>query len=72
MSWSTPCAGPVLKTAREGYTTMKQRRHTLNQVIRKLAEGEKLLGQGQEIAEVCWHLEITGPIRHRWKTNTAT
>jgi hypothetical protein len=26
---------------------MKQRHHTPEQVIRKLAEGEKLLGQGQ-------------------------
>ena len=29
---------------------MKQRRHTPEQVIRKLAEGERLLGQGKELA----------------------
>jgi putative transposase len=37
---------------------MKRRRHTPEQIIRKLAEGEKLLGQGQSI-EVARHLEIT-------------
>ena len=46
---------------------MKKRRHTPEQVIRKLAEGEKLLGQGQTLAEVCRHLEITESTWHRWK-----
>ena len=36
---------------------MKQRRHTPEQVIRKLAEGEKLLGEGKSIEEVSRHLE---------------
>ena len=31
---------------------MKRRRHTPEQVIRKLAEGEKLLGEGKTIEEV--------------------
>jgi hypothetical protein len=30
---------------------MKQRHHTPEQVIRKLAEGEKLLNQGDDITE---------------------
>jgi putative transposase len=38
---------------------MKQRRHTPEHVIGKLAEGEKLLNQGNDIAEVCRQLEIT-------------
>ena len=46
---------------------MKNRRHTPEQVIRKLAEGEKLLGQGQSLAEVVRHLEITESTWHRWK-----
>lgn len=44
---------------REDTTRMKRRRHTPEQVIRKLAEGEKLLGQGKDLEEVCRHLEIT-------------
>jgi transposase-like protein len=46
---------------------MKRRRHTPEQVIRKLAEGDKLLGQGQSIEEVCRHLEITESTWHRWR-----
>ena len=46
---------------------MKRRRHSPEQVIRKLAEGEKLLGEGQELVEVCRHLEITESTWHRWK-----
>jgi transposase-like protein len=46
---------------------MKRRRHTPEQVIRKLAEGDKLLGQGQSTEEVCRHLEITESTWHRWK-----
>ena len=38
---------------------MKRRRHTPEQIIRKLAEGEKLLGQGQDLEAVVRHLEIT-------------
>jgi len=46
---------------------MKQRRHTPEQVIRKLAEGDKLLGQGQDVAEVVRHLEVTEATWYRWK-----
>ena len=47
---------------------MKQRYHTPEQVIRKLAEGDKLLNDGQDLAEVCWHLGIAESIWHRWKS----
>ena len=46
---------------------MKQRHHTPEQVIRKLAEGDKLLGQGKSIEEVCRHLEISESTFHRWR-----
>ena len=46
---------------------MKRRRHTPEQVVRKLAEGEKLLGQGQNLEEVTRHLEITESTWHRWR-----
>lgn len=46
---------------------MKQRHHTPEQVIRKLAEGDKLLNQGQELPEVCRYLEIAESTWHRWK-----
>lgn len=34
-------------------------------VIRKLAEGNKLLNQGQTVEEVARHLEIVGATWHR-------
>ena len=46
---------------------MKQKRHSPEQVIRKLAEGEKLLNRGEDIAEVCRQLEITESTWHRWR-----
>ncbi len=46
---------------------MKRRRHTPEQVIRKLAEGEKLLGGGHSLDEVVRHLEITESTWHRWR-----
>ena len=45
---------------------MKRRRHTPEQIIRKLAEGEKLLAQGQPIEDVARHLEIAESTWHRW------
>ena len=44
----------------------KRRRHTPDQIIRKLAEGNKLLGAGQELNEVCRHLQIAESTWHRW------
>ena len=39
---------------------MKQRRHTPEQVIRKLAEGEKLLNQGHDVADYARLLSRAG------------
>jgi putative transposase len=44
----------------------KRRRHTPEQIIRKLAEGNKQLSSGQELDEVCRHLEIAESTWHRW------
>ncbi len=46
---------------------MKRRRHTPEQVIRKLAEGDKLLAAGGDLAQVVRHLEITESTWHRWR-----
>jgi len=46
---------------------VKRRHHTPEQVIRKLAEGEKLLNAGNDVAEVCRQLEITESTWHRWR-----
>jgi putative transposase len=46
---------------------MKRRRHTPEQVIRKLREAERLLGEGKTIAEVAKQLEISEQTFHRWR-----
>jgi putative transposase len=46
---------------------MKKRQHTPEQIIRKLAEGDRLLNQGSTVDEVARHLEITASTWHRWK-----
>jgi putative transposase len=37
---------------------MKRHRHTPEQIVRKLREGDRLLNEGKDIAEVLRHLEI--------------
>lgn len=46
---------------------MKQRRHTPEQVVRKLREADKLLGEGKTIAEVARVLEVSEVTYHRWR-----
>ena len=46
--------------------TKKRRRHTPEQIIRKLAEGHKELAAGKELDEVCRHLGIAESTWHRW------
>lgn len=46
---------------------MKAKRHTPNQVIRKLREAELLLGEGKSIPEVAKTLEISENTFHRWR-----
>jgi putative transposase len=48
-------------------TQMKQRRHTPEQVIRKLREADRLLGEGRGIAEVARALEVSEVTYHRWR-----
>ena len=46
---------------------MKRRRHTPEQIIRKLREAERLLGEGKTIPEAAKELEISEQTYHRWR-----
>jgi putative transposase len=48
-------------------TIMKRRRHTPEQAVRKVREGERLLNEGQDLAEVLRHLEVTESTFNRWR-----
>ena len=45
----------------------KRRRHTPEQIIRKLREADRMLGEGAQIAEVARALEVTEATYHRWR-----
>ena len=46
---------------------MKRSRHTPEQVIRKLREAERMLGEGRTIAEAAKELGISEQTFHRWR-----
>jgi transposase-like protein len=46
---------------------MKRRRHTPEQVIRKLREAERMLGEGKKIPEAAKELGISEQTYHRWR-----
>ena len=45
---------------------MARRRHTPEQIVRKLREADRLLGEGAEVADVARHLEVSEVTFHRW------
>ena len=45
---------------------MKRRRHTPDQIIRKLREGERLLAEGAGLPDVAKQLEGAESTWHRW------
>ncbi len=46
---------------------MKRQRHTPEQIIRKLREAERLLGDGKTIPEAAKELGISENTYHRWR-----
>jgi len=47
--------------------TVKLRRHTPEQIVRKLRDAERMLGEGKTIAEATKQLEISEQTYHRWR-----
>jgi transposase len=46
---------------------LKRRRHTPEQIVRKLREADRLLAEGIEIPEVAKALEVSEATYHRWR-----
>jgi transposase-like protein len=57
----------VQHAGQEAVTTMKRHRHTPEQIVRKLREGDRLLNEGKDIAEVLRHLEVSESSWNRWR-----
>jgi transposase len=50
----------------QGGNNVKQRHHTPEQIVRKVAEGQKLLAEGKSIDELAKYLEVTPATWYRW------
>jgi putative transposase len=48
-------------------TQLKRRRHTPEQIVRKLREADRMLAEGIEIPEVAKALEVSEATYHRWR-----
>ena len=46
---------------------MKRKRHTPEEIIKKLREAATQLAGGQSVEEVCKKLEVSPPTYHRWR-----
>ena len=46
---------------------MARRRHTPEQVVRKLREADRLLSEGKDVEEVARHLQVSEQTYHRWR-----
>ena len=46
---------------------MKRRRHSPEQIIRKLRDADRMLSEGKDIAAVCQALEVSEATFHRWR-----
>jgi len=46
---------------------VKRRRHTPEQIVRKLREADRMLAEGTEVPEVAKALEVSEATYHRWR-----
>ena len=46
---------------------MARRRHTPEQIIRKLREADQMLADGADVTMVARHLEVSETTYHRWR-----
>ena len=48
---------------------MKKRQHTPEQIVRKLREADRMLGEGFSVAAACMDLEINEQTYYRWRNS---
>ncbi len=46
---------------------MKQKRHSVDQIVSKLRKADVELGKGKKVPEVCKELEVTEQTYYRWR-----
>jgi putative transposase len=48
-------------------TMTTRKRHSPEQVVRKLAQADRMLGEGKDVADVCRELQIAEQTYYRWR-----
>jgi transposase len=43
-----------------------RKRHTPERVVRKLAQADRMLGEGRDVADVCRELQVSEQTYYRW------
>jgi putative transposase len=51
----------------EEVTFVKGKRHSPEQIVRKLREADRLLAEGADVDAVCRHLEVSVQTYQRWR-----
>jgi len=62
-----PVANVVGCAGHSDQDDMQRRRHTPEQIVRKLREADRMLGEGTALVEVCKHLEVSEQTYYRWR-----
>ncbi len=44
-----------------------RKRHSPEQVVRKLAQADRMLGEGKDVADVCRELQVSEQTYYRWR-----
>ena len=52
----------------EEVTQLKGKRHTPEQIVRKLREADRLQAEGADFDQVCRHLEVSVQTYQRWRS----
>jgi transposase-like protein len=47
--------------------TMTRKRHSPEQLVRKLAHADRMLGEGRDVAGVCRELQVAEQTYYRWR-----
>ena len=58
---------PVSTGRKTGHIMTKRKRHTPEQIVRKLGQADRLLGEGADVAAVCRELQVSEQTYYRWR-----
>jgi putative transposase len=58
---------PTLWAGRLDKNMATRKRHSPEQVVRKLATADRMLGEGKDVADVCRELAISEQTYYRWR-----